>query len=107
MEYRPLLIPALVLAGIAARRPLPRTALVLSFAIALLMLPAGLLLADAGGIECPRGCSAGHDLLQGLFFVGIPLSALVPLGGRLLQRCVPAAPDPPLIRATSAGAPPR
>lgn len=83
MEYLPLLLPAFTLVGIAARRPGPRTALVLAFAVALLMLPAGILLVEAGGIECPRGCSAWNDLLQGLFFLGIPLSALVLLAWAL------------------------
>jgi len=56
-------------------------------AVALLLeVPAGLLLTELGGIECPTRCGTGQDVAQGLFFLGFPLTVLVLLVAALLSR---------------------
>jgi len=73
----PLAIPALVMVMIAATRPSPRQALLLAIVAAALAAPSAMLLVDAGGIECPRGCSPEQDALQSLVFLAIPLTVIL------------------------------
>ena len=77
VEYLPLLIPLSAALWISVARPRPRAALLGALVAVLLEVPAIPALVDAGGIECPRGCGTGQSLLQGVVFLGLPLTALL------------------------------
>ena len=55
-------------------RPGSRLLVALAVTAVLAELPAVMLLAGAGGVECPGGCSAAQDLLLGLCFLALPLT---------------------------------
>ena len=77
MSYVPFAVPLAALAWVVVARP-PAGALALAALVALaLELPAGLLLSAEGGIECPNGCSTAQDLLQGAFFLALPLTVII------------------------------
>lgn len=77
MEYLPLLLPLAGVLAVATLKPGWATALSAALLVAILEVPAVALLSGAGGLECPRGCSAGQDFLQGLVFLGLPGLVLV------------------------------
>ena len=56
--------------------PPSRLLVLLAAATVVIEIPAALLLAGAGGVDCTRGCSTGQDLLMGLCFLGLPLTLI-------------------------------
>ena len=72
----PLILPALVTTWAVLAGPPSRLLLVLAATAVVTEVPAAFLLAAAGGVECPRGCSTEQDLLQGLCFLGLPLTLI-------------------------------
>jgi hypothetical protein len=71
-----MILPALATTWAVLARPPSRLLVGLAAATVVIELPAAFLLAGAGGVECPRGCSTEQDLLQGLCFLGLPLTLI-------------------------------
>lgn len=74
IEYLPLILPALACTWAMVARPPSRLLLALTALAVAAEVPVALALSNAGGIECPRRCSTEQDLLQGLFFIALPLT---------------------------------
>ena len=69
-------MPGLATTWALLARPPSRLLLLGAATAVVIELPAALLLARAGGVECRRGCSTEQDLLQGLCFLALPLTLI-------------------------------
>ncbi len=71
-----MILPAVATTWAVLARPPYRLLMALAATAVAIEIPAAFLLANAGGVDCSRGCDTGQSLLLGLCFLGLPLTLI-------------------------------